>query len=242
MNRRERVREATVAEIKQAAYEQLTEGGPAAISLRAIARDLGMTAAALYRYFPSLNALVEELCADCHDRLTAAVVAARDAETDPKSQLLAAGRAFRNWSIAHRAEFTLMFGSPLPGVREFDAACRVHTSGVAFSTAFAGAFMALWQTRSVDPISDPEVTASVVNSLDGPLLTWLNGTMPPEALVYYLTGWVKLYGLVAMEIFGHLSWAVTDVEPLFEAELTRYVRRLTESQGAPLRRALAQTP
>lgn len=83
MNRRERVREATVTEIKQAAHGQLVAGGPTAISLRAIARDLGMTAAALYRYFPSLDALVEELCADCYDQLTESVTKARDSAPDP---------------------------------------------------------------------------------------------------------------------------------------------------------------
>jgi AcrR family transcriptional regulator len=227
MNRRERVREATVAEIKQAAYDQLLHGGPTSISLRAIGRDLGMTAAALYRYYPGLDALVEDVCADCYDRLTQAVVTARDAQTDPREQLLAAGRAFRSWSIANRSEFTLMFGSPLPGVRDFDAACRVHASGVAFSTAFAGAFMALWNTRPHPELTAPERIEAVVASVDGPLLSWLDGVMPAEALVYYLSGWVRLYGMVAMEIFGHLSWAVTDVEPLFEAELTEYVNRLT---------------
>jgi AcrR family transcriptional regulator len=225
VNRRERVREATVQEIKQAAYSQLIAGGPASISLRAIARDLGMTAAALYRYFPGLDALVEELAADSYDRLTESIIKLRDAESEPKAQLLASARGFRTWAVANKQEFTLMFGSPLPGVMDFDAACRVHTSGVAFSTLFAEAFMALWVTRSNDP-TDPQTTAAVTESLDGPLLSWLEGVMPPEAVAYYISGWVKLYGIVAMEIFGHLSWAVTDVSPLFEAELTEYVNRL----------------
>src|SRR5215475_4645 len=78
--RRERLREGTVADIKRTARELLVYGGPSAISLRAIARTLGMSAAALYRYFPSLEALVMELAGDLYDELRKAVTAAaRDA-------------------------------------------------------------------------------------------------------------------------------------------------------------------
>src|SRR5258705_7881123 len=77
--RRERLRTATVAEIKDHGRRLLTNGGPTAISLRAIARDMGMTAPAIYRYFPSLEALVHELTEDLYDELRENIEAARDA-------------------------------------------------------------------------------------------------------------------------------------------------------------------
>src|SRR5688572_27661487 len=78
--RRERIRSATVAEIKDHARQLLGSGGPPAISLRAIAREMGMTAPAIYRYFPSLDALVVDLVEDLYDELRLAVEAVRDRE------------------------------------------------------------------------------------------------------------------------------------------------------------------
>src|SRR5690554_1483149 len=117
-SRRERLRAATIAEIKQAARRRLVDHGPAAISLRAIAREMGMTAPALYRYFPSLEALVTELVADLLDEMTDSMEAARDAEPegDIRARLYAVTRAFREWAITHRPEFTLIFANPLPSL------------------------------------------------------------------------------------------------------------------------------
>jgi AcrR family transcriptional regulator len=233
VSRRERLRAATLDEIKQTARRQLVADGPAAISLRAVARDLGLTAAALYRYFPSLDALVEELCADLYLELSAAIVADRDAAgraapDDPVAPLVAACRAFRRWSVAHPAEFTLMFGSPLPGVAEFDMECAVHRAGLSFSSAFLDAFVTLWRSRPQAPPVDPAADARLLESA-GPLIA--AGTeLPAAAVRAYLSGWTRLYGIVAMEVFGHLRWAVSDVEPLFEGEIAEYLAAL----GAPI--------
>src|SRR5947207_3667346 len=102
--RRERHRNATLKEIKQVARRLVVEGGPTAISLRAIARELGMSAAALYRYFPSLEALVADVCRDVYDELRATVTTAGD-EAEPGTQLIGMARGFRHWSIAHPQEF-----------------------------------------------------------------------------------------------------------------------------------------
>lgn len=222
-NRRARLRSATVAEIKQTARRQLDTGGPTAISLRAVARDMGLTPAALYRYFPSLEALLEDLCADCYAELTAAVVSARSrAGTDPADQLAETCRAFRRWSIAHPAEFTLMFGSPLPGVADFDVDCSVHTAGMTFCGVLIDTFLELWRHAEPAP-APPAPAAARLAQVAGPLG---DTDLPPAAVQLCLSGWIRLYGLVAMEVFGHLRWAVTDVEPLFEAELADYLRRL----------------
>ena len=234
ISRRERLRAATLDEIKQTARRHLVADGPAAISLRAVARDLGLTAAALYRYFPSLDALVEELCADLYLELSEAIRTARDAAgratpDEPAAPLVAACRAFRRWSVAHPAEFALMFGSPLPGVAEFDMECAVHRAGLSFSSAFLDAFVALWLSRPRTPSGDPATDARLIESA-GPLIAAAT-ELPPAAMRAYLSGWTRLYGIVAMEVFGHLRWAVSDVEPLFEAEIAEYLAAL----GAPVR-------
>src|SRR4030095_17139404 len=115
--RRERVRQATVEEIKAVARAQMAAEGTAGVSLRAIAREMGMTAPALYRYFGSRDDLVTALVTDAYDALAdameaavAAVPAGRHAD-----RVRAAFGAFRAWGIEHPTEFALIFGSPIPG-------------------------------------------------------------------------------------------------------------------------------
>ncbi len=229
-SRRERLRTATVAEIKDLARRLLVSGGPGAISLRAIARDMGMTAPAIYRYFPSLDALVAELTEDLYDELRESVEAARDKVTGdatPLVKLIEMARGFRRWSITHPAEFGLMFGSPVPGVATFEDGCIAPDhAGARFGAPFLEAFAQLWQSAPF-----PTPPAELIEARLGPHLapyTAQHGTDVPVQVIYaYISAWTRLYGLVAMEVFGHLQWAVTDVEPLFEVELAAFVAQLS---------------
>ena len=103
-SRRAQVRAATVADIKSAARRLLVDGGAGAISLRAVARELGLSAPALYRYFGSLEELVTTLIVDLYDELTVAITAARDAvpEDDLSGRLYAVAREMRAWAIGRR--------------------------------------------------------------------------------------------------------------------------------------------
>jgi AcrR family transcriptional regulator len=223
--RRERLRTSTVAEIKDAARRQLVTGGPTAISLRAIARDMGMTAPAIYRYFPSLDGLVSEVAADLFDELRRTVEAARDAAGDDLARLLAMARAFRGWSVGHPAEFALMFGTAVPGVVALEAMCdNEDHPGARFGRPFLDTIRELW-TRA--PFRTPP--AEVIAARLGPVLEPLRasqGDLPVEVAWAFLSGWVRLNGLVAMEVNNHLRWAVTDPEALFELELLAFVGQL----------------
>src|SRR3954467_1844413 len=118
IRRRDRVRADTVREIKETARRVLVEHGGEGFALRAIARQMGMTAPALYRYFDSRENLVEHVVADLYDELCAYLDAARDAAdpATPAVQLLACSRAFRRGAIGHHQEFGLLFGSAGDGV------------------------------------------------------------------------------------------------------------------------------
>ncbi len=110
-------------EVKDAALRQLAEGGPGALSLNAIAKELGVSGPALYRYFAGRDALLTELIRDAYADLTAALAAA-----DHRLPDLAA--AYRSWAVAHPHRYRLLFGAPLPGYdahdeRLADAAQRV---------------------------------------------------------------------------------------------------------------------
>src|SRR3954449_3014255 len=118
VSRRDRVRADTVREIKDTARRILVEHGGEGFALRAIAREMGMTAPALYRYFDSRENLVAHVVADLYEELCAHLEAARGAAdpATPPAQLLACSRAFRRWAIGHHQEFGLLFGSAGDGV------------------------------------------------------------------------------------------------------------------------------
>jgi AcrR family transcriptional regulator len=229
-SRRERLRTATVIEIRQAARRLLVAGGPSAISLRAIARDVGMTAPAIYRYFSSLDALVADLCFELYGELTAAIENARDrtGTPDPGERLRTMARGFRDWSLAHPAEFALMFASPAPGAEPpADDHDHADDPGAGMGTAFLAEFARLWQAGRFPLPPAEQIGDDLVDRL-GPFLAKHGEDLPIGVLYVFLTAWVRLYGLVAMEVFGQLHWAMTDAEPLFEAEIAALVRQLTD--------------
>src|SRR6476469_9366658 len=117
-SRRQRARADTLLEIRTTARRVLVDRGVDGLALRAIAREMGMTAPALYRYFDSREDLVEHVVADLYGELVAHLAGARD-DADPAIpavQLLACSRAFRRWAICHPQEFGLLFGSAGDGV------------------------------------------------------------------------------------------------------------------------------
>ncbi|GHJ49783.1 TetR family transcriptional regulator [Catellatospora sp. TT07R-123] len=215
-HRRERLRERTLAEIKELARAQLVAGGPAAVSLRAIARDMGMTAAALYRYFPALDALVIDLCTDLYGELRQACEAARDAlgpAADAVPRLIAMARELRRWALAHRPEATLIFGPPLPGVGQFHELCvDLEHAGARFGIIFIEPMVELWRDGRLPALDHVDLSHL------GQALPNLP-ELPVEVAAVFLTSWTRLYGVIAAELFDQLSWTGVDTEPLFEAEI-----------------------
>ncbi|MEO3781436.1 TetR/AcrR family transcriptional regulator [Micromonospora sp. B11E3] len=225
-SRRERLRTAAVSEIKDGARRLLVTGGIEAVSLRAIARDMGMTAPAIYRYFPSLEALIAGLAGDLYDELRHTVETARDAAgPEPAGKLLAMCRAMRRWAVEHPAEFTLIFGSPVPGVVAFAEQCAdADHPGARFGAAFLGPFVALTRGATLR-VPPPEAVQQHLAGHLAPLFA-RHGDLPVEVAYAFLSAWARLYGLVAMEVFGHLAWAVDDPEALFETELAAMLAQL----------------
>jgi len=241
--RRERLRTATVSEIKDGARRLLVTGGPQAISLRAIARDMGMTAPAIYRYFPSLDALIVEVAGDLLDELRGHLETARDvAGTEPIGQLAATARAFRNWSIAHPVEFGLVFGGLMPGIDSFPELCGTgQDPGARLGAVFIAPLLDLYART---PFPMPPVDARIDRRLAeclGPLRE-RHGELPLEVAYLMLSGWTMLYGMVAMEVFQLLRWAVSDPEALFEAELAAFLGQLSAGPGAGQPRTDAGDP
>src|SRR5829696_1312841 len=112
---RERIRAELTAEIADAARRQLAEVGAAALSLRAVAREVGMVSSAVYRYFPSRDELLTRLIIDGYDALGATAEHADDPGVPPLDRWLSVCRAVRAWALAHPHEYALLYGSPVPG-------------------------------------------------------------------------------------------------------------------------------
>jgi AcrR family transcriptional regulator len=215
--RRERTRAATFDEIVATARRLLIADGPTAVTLRAIARDMGMTAPGLYRYVASHEDLMNVLIAALFEEVTGELEAARDgASPEVGARLLATSRAFRRWALANPTELALVFGSPLPGF-EGQEGSPVEEAGTRFGGVFLGLFAELWAVAPFPVRDEAEMDPRLVAELQG----WLppGVPLPLGAVEVFLRCWMRLYGAVTMEGFGQLKFAISDAEALFELEL-----------------------
>jgi AcrR family transcriptional regulator len=222
LTRRDRVRAETVREIKQTARRVLVEQGADGLALRAVAREMGMTAPALYRYFTSREDLIENVVADLYDELADALEAARDGAVPSTigGQLVATARAFRRWSTTHPLEFGLLFGNPPAGIvlEPHGQEGPAYQAGQRFGTVFAELVSRLYLEHGF-PVPPAEDIDPVLQEQLKLWCTKLPVELPLGVMYVFLSAWIRLYGMVCMEIFGHLRFALDDAEPMFEAEL-----------------------
>ena len=225
--RRDRVRAATTKEIKETARRILLQQGPDAVSLRAIAREMGMTAPALYRYFDSREVLIRGVIADIFNQLTADVTraiqaAARDQDDPAKKddltkKMVAACREFREWALLHQGEFALIFGSPLPGLKD-GRGDVADECGRQFAGVYFALFRELWM-RNPFPVPAPEEIDPGLRAQLEQFGAVIRSDLPLGAILRFLRCWTKLYGAVSMEVFGHIGFALDDAAPMFDLTL-----------------------
>jgi len=227
-SRRDRLRAATSQEIIQTARRLLIEQGSAAVSLRAIAREMGMTAPGLYRYFASHETLIQYVVADIFTELSDHIEAAvRSALADhpgaataesTASGLIVACQAFRDWAVSHRPEFAMIFGSPLPEM-EIGHDDPLAACGFRFGLIYLRLITDLWAVRPFSVPADDQIDPSLRVQLSR-YGTLPGAELPLGVLQTFLRCWVLLYGTVSLEVFGHLKFALEDSAPMFELMLT----------------------
>jgi AcrR family transcriptional regulator len=210
---RARARAELLAEVGRVARAHLAESGAAALSVRAIARDLGLASSALYRYYPSRDALLTRLIIEAYDELGEAVEAheATVDRADLAGRFAAICQAVRDWARTHPHEYALIYGSPVPGYSApddtIDPAVRV-----------ARVLMRL--AAEVDPVG-------VVVRVDGPLdpglleqFAALTDTMETDidgdVLALGVTLWAQLFGIVSFELFGTFNNTFEPADAIFE--------------------------
>ncbi|MEV0697892.1 TetR/AcrR family transcriptional regulator [Saccharopolyspora sp. NPDC050389] len=215
-SRRDRLRQATLGEIHEAVRTLLTTKGSAAVTINAVAREVGMTGPALYHYFAGHDELVGATAAGFCRELTESMLAARDAHAADAHarRLLATCRAMRDWAVAHPAEFGWIFASPLaPPNRQPESARQA--AGQRFEQVFLDQVSDVWQAR---PFPVPEL-AGLDPSLREQLAAYsdsLERRLPLEAAHVFLSWWIRLYGLLCMEVLNQLDFAFSDLRPVFE--------------------------
>ncbi|MFD3610853.1 TetR/AcrR family transcriptional regulator [Streptomyces atroolivaceus] len=209
---RERARIEVTAAIKDEARRQLAAEGAAKLSLRAVARELGMVSSALYRYFPSRDDLLTALIVDAYDAIGEAAEAAHakaagQAAAHP-ARWMAVACDVRDWALAHPHEYALIYGSPVPGYTAPQAtvgpASRVGQVfiGLVRDAHFAEGLA----VPSLAAELRPEATRMTAD---------LAADLPPAVVVSLVSAWAQLFGLISFELFGQFNRVVEAREQFF---------------------------
>ncbi|MEU2025880.1 TetR/AcrR family transcriptional regulator [Streptomyces sp. NPDC016469] len=226
---RERARIEVTAAIKDEARKQLAAEGAAKLSLRAVARELGMASSALYRYFPSRDDLLTALIVDAYDAVgeaaehadrTAIDRAAAGKPGAPATGLtrwVAVACAVRDWALAHPHEYALIYGSPVPGY-----SAPQDTVGPAARVGMV--LIAIVEDARRDeglalpPLPDelrPEAERLAADLAPG---------LAPAVAAPLVAAWSQLFGLISFEVFGQFNRVVEAREVFFRQAVTELAR------------------
>jgi len=226
--RRAQHRAATIEEIKQAALDAIVTEGAGSLTIRGIARSIGMSPAGLYRYVDGLDDLITQLLADaCNAHTDAVVAASAGSGLSPVERLRAAIHAYRRWALDNPNRFLLIFGTPIPGYtppQEGPAAeaarrmTQVFLAIVVDGTR-AGALVPPRSTRTAEPGEVALVTAVAPD-------------FPPEAIGPFLGTWAHFHGMVTLEILHHLDEVYPDAGTFYRAEVERLIEAWLPDAGS----------
>ena len=210
---RERARAELTREITEEARRQLAKTGAPGLSLRAVARELGMVSSALYRYFPSRDDLLTALIIDAYNALGEVAESAIAAGARPRVRWLAACHAIRGWALAHPHEYALIYGSPVPGYRAPEV-----TIGPASRVPLA--FVSVLAGVAPDPPDggtrlDGELAGQAA-VLAAALAASGAPAVPAGLLVRAVIAWTQLFGMVSWELFGQFVGSFEPADALFD--------------------------
>jgi AcrR family transcriptional regulator len=225
---RERARAEITAEILDAARGYLATDGAPALSLRAIARDLGMASSALYRYFKNRDELLTRLIIDAYDSLGMAAEARETAvgRNDLPGRFTAVCAAVRAWALAHPNEYALIYGSPVPGyVAPADTVQPATRVTVLLLRIIVDA-----TTAGRAPAADPRDARARPAAALAPIRSHLPPEVPAPLVQRALMVWTNLFGVISFELYGQLHEVVGE-DPgdrdAFFAECVRHWIRFT---------------
>ena len=212
--RRENNRASTIEEIKRAALGQISSGGAGSLTLRGIARVIGMSPAGLYRYYDGLVAIITELITDAYSDLADAVSTAVTTDRSATARLRDGMLAYRRWSVDHPNRFLLIFGTPIPGYSAPEGGPTVEASR-RIGEAFMGVLIEGWKRGEFSvPERDRAAQAGEIE-----LASLADPALPPTSIGAFLGTWAHFHGMVTLEILNQLHWTYEDPAAFYEAEV-----------------------
>jgi AcrR family transcriptional regulator len=224
---RQRARAEITAEILDAGRRHLAQDGAAALSLRAVARDLGMVSSAVYRYVPNRDALLTMLIIDAYDAVGARVEAAEAAcpRADYLGRFLATCGAVRSWARANPHEYALIYGSPVPG---YAAPADTIASATRVPAVLLSILFDQTAAGAAPPVAalEPAVAASI-----GPFREFAGGQASDDLLLRGLASWGTLLGTISLELFGHLHNVVAEEPEARDAFFAHQMRQVASGLG-----------
>ena len=229
-SRRERVRAATIDEIKQTALDLMREQETTDIRFTDIARAMGMTAPALYRYFGDRDELLTHLITDAFADLGACIAAAREAipPDDIGGRWVAAASAYRDWARSRPQQFSLVLGMPVPGYAAPDEGPTTQAAKQAMHELEELFISAATSGRLGPPLVRHASAAMAVCAENKH--PQLEGVVPPETFQAMLQAWASLHGVTSLEAHGHLDWLEPDAR---DALFLSQVEMIAAAAGLP---------
>lgn len=199
---RERARAQTIADIVRLGREHLATQGAAALSLRAVARDLGVVSSAVYRYVANRDELLTLLLVDAYSELGDAVDTAVNAlpERDFDGRFKALGRAVRTWALREPARYGLLFGSPVPGYQA--PAGQTTPPGTRVIYRLIGILDGAYRAGALATSARTAVVPSALSADLEAIRSELGLAMPVELQANGALVWTSLFGAVSFEVFG----------------------------------------
>jgi AcrR family transcriptional regulator len=221
---RERARAEITAEILDAARGYLATDGAPALSLRAIARDLGMASSALYRYFKSRDELLTSLIIDAYDSLGAAAEAREAAvdRDDLAGRFAATCAAVRDWALAHPNEYALIYGSSVPG---YAAPADTVRPASRVTTLLLRIIVEAAAAGRIPDADIRDAEAQPAAAAVAPIRSYLPPGVPAPLVQRALMVWTNLFGVISFELFGQLHSVVGDSSADRDAFFAECIRR-----------------
>lgn len=218
---RDRARSEITRQILDTARDHLAHHGAAGLSLRAVARDLGLVSSAVYRYVASRDALLTLLIIEAYDSLGDVVEAAATAPATGRERWVATACRARDWALAHRHEYLLLYGTPVPG---YAAPQDTVGPGVRTPLALLGILARAHDAGDLDPPLGAEASPQIAAEL-ATLAAEVAPGLPAEHLYAGLLAWTQLFGLLSFELTGQTTGMVSDHAAMFhDAALTAATR------------------
>jgi AcrR family transcriptional regulator len=210
---RDRARAEIQAQILGEARRHLAEQGPSGLSLRAVARDLGLVPSAVYRYFEHRDALLTAMIVEAYDTLgDAAEAALRASRRKPAARWLAVARAIRAWAVEHPHEYGLLYGTPVPGYAAPDATVAPGTRvSLALVQVVADA-----QADGLLAVVDPPPASAATRRAMRELVERIAPHVAADVAFLTVVAWTQLFGLLSFELFSQTRGLVTDHEAMFD--------------------------